>query len=91
MVDAVAGKLTRASVGQNEVTLDAGVDDLDDDLLVGETDNQAVLGGVAAKLIRVLFPRIFDISHVLLVLRLGDQALAGIVCKSCIFVSDFSS
>ena len=50
MVDAVTWELFRASGGENEVALDACVDDLDDDLLVGETDNQAVLGSVATKL-----------------------------------------
>ena len=34
-------------MGKDEVTLDASVDDLDDDLLVGEADDQAVLRGVA--------------------------------------------
>ena len=47
MVDAVAGELARAGVGEDEVTLDARVDDLDDDLLVREANDQAVLGGVA--------------------------------------------
>ena len=47
VVDAVAGELARAGVGEDEVTLDARVDDLDDDLLVGEANDQAVLGGVA--------------------------------------------
>ena len=47
MVDAVTWELFRASGGENEVALDACVDDLDDDLLVGEADNEAVLGGIA--------------------------------------------
>ena len=40
-------------MGEDKVTLDTSVDDLDDDLLVRETDDQAVLGGVAAELISV--------------------------------------
>ena len=47
VVDAVSWELFRASGGENEVALDACVDDLDDDLLVGEADNEAVLGGIA--------------------------------------------
>ena len=47
VVDAVAWKLARVSLGENEIALNACVDDLDDDLLVRETDDQAVLGGVA--------------------------------------------
>ena len=73
VVNAVARKLLRAGSGEDKVSLETGIDNLDDDLLVREADDQAVLRGVV------------------LVLRLGDQALAGIVCKSCIFVSDFSS
>jgi hypothetical protein len=34
-------------VNEDKVTLNAGVDDLDDNLLVGEADDEAVLGGVA--------------------------------------------
>ena len=45
--DAVAGKLVRTSGGENEIALDACVDDLDDNLLVREADNQAVLGSIA--------------------------------------------
>ena len=73
MVDTVTRELLRGRGAENEVALEARVDDLHNHLLVGEADDQAVLRGVV------------------LVLRLGDQALAGIVCKSCIFVSDFSS
>jgi hypothetical protein len=43
------------------VTANLGVDDLADDVLVGEADDEAVLG------------------RVVLVLRLGDQPLTGIV------------
>ena len=49
VVDAVAGKLLRASSGEDEVSLETGVDNLDDDLLVREADNQAVLRRVTAK------------------------------------------
>ena len=60
-------------MGENEVTLDAGVDDLDDDLLVGEANDQAVLRGVAT--LQSLTDLDFSSSkagHILLVLRLGD-------------------
>ena len=80
MVDAVAGELPRASVGEDKVTLDASVDDLDDDLLVGEANDQAVLGGVAASQSLDLDFITNMAGYVLLVLRLGDQPLAGVVC-----------
>ena len=41
------GELLGARSGKDEVTLKSGVDNLDDDLLVGEANNQTVLGGVA--------------------------------------------
>ena len=80
MVDAVAGELPRASVGEDKVTLDASVDDLDDDLLVGEANDQAVLGGVAASQSSDLDFITNMTGYVLLVLRLRDQPLAGVVC-----------
>lgn len=59
--DTVALQLVRVSRGQDLVTRDLRVDDLSDDVAVGETDDHAVLG------------------RIVLVLGLGDQALAGIV------------
>lgn len=44
VVDAEAGELLGRSLGKNEVTLELGVDDLADDLTVGDTDDKAVLG-----------------------------------------------
>ena len=62
MVDTVTRELLRGRGAENEVALEARVDDLHNHLLVGEADDQAVLRGVV------------------LVLRLGDQPLAGVVC-----------
>ena len=80
MVDAVTGKLLRAGSGENKVALNTCVDDLDDDLPVGEAYNEAVFGGVADDGIRgrTSLNHVFD---VLLVFGLGNQPLAGIVCK----------
>ena len=61
MVDAVAGELLGGRSAENEVALKTSVDNLHDDLLVGEANNEAVLRGVV------------------LVLGLGDEALAGVV------------
>ena len=52
VVDAVAGKLLRAGSGEDEVSLEAGIDNLDDNLLVREADDQAVLRSVAEKIVR---------------------------------------
>lgn len=46
VLDSVASELLGRSLGEDEVALDLGVDDLAGDVLVGETDNKAVLGGV---------------------------------------------
>ena len=73
MVNTIARKLFRGGRCEDKVALQAGVHNLDDDLLVREADDKSVL------------------RRIVLVLRLGDQALAGIVCKSYIFVSDFFS
>ena len=61
LLDAVLGELVSVGGGKNLVTGDLGVDDLGDDVAVGEANNHAVLG------------------RVVLVLGLGDQALASIV------------
>ncbi len=47
VVDAISWELLRAGGNEDEITLNACVDDLDDDLLVGETDNKAVFRSVA--------------------------------------------
>ena len=46
VVDAVAGELLGCSSAKHEITLEAGIDDLDDDLLVREADDKSVLGRV---------------------------------------------
>lgn len=61
MADAVALELVGVGGDEDLVANDLGADDLADDVLVGEADDQAVLG-------RVVF-----------VLRLGGEALAGVV------------
>ena len=61
LVNAVAGELVGVGSGEDLVTGDLGVDNLGNDVTVGEANNHAVLGGVV------------------LVLGLGDQALASIV------------
>ncbi|KAJ5181861.1 hypothetical protein N7449_012008 [Penicillium cf. viridicatum] len=61
LVNAVLGELVSVGRGENLVTGDLRVDDLGDDVAVGEANNHAVLG------------------RVVLVLGLGDQALASIV------------
>ena len=47
MVNTVVGELLGARSGKDEVTLKAGVDNLDDDFTVRETDNQTVLRRIA--------------------------------------------
>jgi hypothetical protein len=49
VVDAVSWKLLGGGSGENKVSLDASVHNLNDDLLVGEADNQAVFRCIAAK------------------------------------------
>ena len=51
----------RVGRGEDDITGDLGVDDLGDNVLVGEADDEAVLW------------------RVVLVLRLGHEALSGIV------------
>jgi hypothetical protein len=46
MVDAVAGKFSRAGSDKNMVTLQPSIDDLGNDLLVGEAYDKAVFGCV---------------------------------------------
>jgi hypothetical protein len=53
----------RVSGGHDDISRDLGVHDLGNDVLVCDTDNQTVLGGVV------------------LVFRLSDKTLAGIVVR----------
>ena len=79
VVNAVAGKLLRAGSSEDEVSLEAGIDNLDDNLLVREADDQAVLRSVAEKTVRTRSQSRNIAFNVLLVLRLGHQPLARIV------------
>jgi hypothetical protein len=45
-LNAKAGKFVSVSSGENVVTLELSIDDLADDVSVGETDDKSVLGGV---------------------------------------------
>lgn len=45
-LDTVLGKFVRVSGGKNKVTLELGIDNLADNVRVGEADNKTVLGGV---------------------------------------------
>jgi hypothetical protein len=45
-LDAVTRKFVRVGSSKNVIALELGVDDLANDVLVGETDNQSVLGRV---------------------------------------------
>ena len=54
MVDTVTRELLRGRGAENEVALEARVDNLHNHLLVGEADDQAVLRGVVLVL-RLLF------------------------------------
>lgn len=47
----ILGELVGVSRGQNNVASQSGRDDLADDVLVGEANNQSVLGGVVFGLI----------------------------------------
>lgn len=49
VVDTIAGQFCRSCLRQDEVALKTGVDDLDSDVLIGESDDQAVFGGVASE------------------------------------------
>ena len=80
MVDTVTGKLLRTRSAKDEVSLAASVDDLDDNFTVGEANNQAVLGGVAV--VRSANSHYTREVYALLVLGLGDKALAGVVYRT---------
>lgn len=45
--DTVSWKFCRAGRGKDEITLQAGVDDLNDDILVAEADDETVFGSIA--------------------------------------------
>ena len=55
MVDAISGKLARTGSNENMITLKAGVHDLDNDLFVGEADNEAILGGITTETSRLAY------------------------------------
>lgn len=61
MVDAVSSEFVGIGSAENLVTCDLGRDNLADNIVIGEADDETVLGSIV------------------LVLCLGDQALAGIV------------
>jgi len=50
-LDAIAGELVGVGSDKDVVTVDAGVDDLADDVAVGETDDKTVLGRVVLVLV----------------------------------------
>lgn len=50
-LDAIVGQLVRVGRADNTVTLDTSVSDLGGDVLVGQTHNQTVLGGVVLVLV----------------------------------------
>jgi hypothetical protein len=45
-LDTITGKFVSIGGRENEITLELGVDDLTNNILVGETDNESVLGRV---------------------------------------------
>lgn len=51
VLDTVAGKLVSVSSSENNITDDLGRDNLGNDVLVGETNNKSVLGGVVLGLV----------------------------------------
>jgi hypothetical protein len=53
VADAIPGQFPRVRRGKDEVSLEAGVDDLADDILVGEANDKTVFRRVAAKIFRV--------------------------------------
>jgi len=50
-LDAIAGELVGVGSDKDVIAVDAGVDDLADDVAVGETDNKTELGGVVLVLV----------------------------------------
>lgn len=50
-LDTKSGELVGVGRGQNHITLDLGVDELADDVSVGDTHNKTVLGGVVLVLV----------------------------------------
>jgi len=49
MADTVAGQFPWLCSSQDEISLQAGIDDLNDDVLVREADNEAVFGSIAGQ------------------------------------------
>ena len=68
MVDAVSGKLLRGRSSKDKVTLDTGIDDLADNLLVREAYNKSVFGCV------VLVLRLGDEAFASIVISLSLAA-----------------
>jgi hypothetical protein len=50
-LDTILGELVRVGGGKNNITSDLGVDDLGNNVGVGETDDESVLGRVVLVLI----------------------------------------
>jgi hypothetical protein len=50
-LNTISGELMGVGRGQDHITLDLGVDELADDVSVGNTDNKAILGGVVLVLV----------------------------------------
>lgn len=59
VLDAVSWQLSRAGRSENIIALDAGVDDLNDDVAVGKANDEAVLGCVTEK--TILTPVLQDV------------------------------
>jgi len=47
LFNTVSWQLSGASRGEDEVTLKAGIDDLNDNVLVGDTNDETVFRGIA--------------------------------------------
>lgn len=50
-LDTIVGQLVRVSRSKDEISLNLGIDDLADDVGVGEADNEAILAGVVLVLV----------------------------------------
>lgn len=87
MVYAVSWQLFRVSGAEDEVTLEAGVDDLYDDVLVGEADDKSVFWRVAGYL-SIYCLQVEALRYILLVLGLSYKSFAGIVYGIMLSVSE---
>lgn len=85
--DAIALELVGVGAGEDLVTGDLRVDDLSDDVAVGEADNQAVLGGV------VLVLGLGDkaLTGVVVGLTLSSAAVLGLVAAANLLASWIST